>query len=115
MLVDPIRVKNTVKSSVSFYAFGIYERKSCTWNVEEIDGRFLLHSGMITVYQGPFKSPPYSLEPTFGLQAFCFGSSKPIANKKLTILGIFLDLTGMVIKGSFINRDLKLIRLRTTT
>ena len=27
-LVDPESVKNTVKSSVSFYAFGIYERKS---------------------------------------------------------------------------------------
>jgi len=27
-LVDPENVKNTVKSSVSFYAFGIYERKS---------------------------------------------------------------------------------------
>jgi len=29
VLVDPKSVKNTVKSSVSFYAFGIYERKSC--------------------------------------------------------------------------------------
>jgi hypothetical protein len=29
-LVDPKSVKNTDKSSVSFYAFGIYERKSCT-------------------------------------------------------------------------------------
>ncbi len=29
-LVDLESVKNTVKSSVSFYAFGIYERKSCT-------------------------------------------------------------------------------------
>jgi len=29
-LVDPESVKNTVKSSVSLYAFGIYERKSCT-------------------------------------------------------------------------------------
>ncbi len=29
-LVDPKSVKNTVRSSVSFYAFGIYERKSCT-------------------------------------------------------------------------------------
>ncbi len=29
-LVDPKSVKNTVKSSVSLYAFGIYERKSCT-------------------------------------------------------------------------------------
>jgi len=29
-LVDPESVKNTVKSSASFYAFGIYERKSCT-------------------------------------------------------------------------------------
>ncbi len=28
--VDPKSVKNTVKSSVTFYAFGIYERKSCT-------------------------------------------------------------------------------------
>jgi len=30
MLVDPKSVKNAVKSSVSFYAFGICERKSCT-------------------------------------------------------------------------------------
>jgi len=29
-LIDPESVKNTVKSSVFFYAFGIYERKSCT-------------------------------------------------------------------------------------
>ncbi len=29
-LVDPESVKITVKSSVSFYAFGIYENKSCT-------------------------------------------------------------------------------------
>jgi len=29
-LVDPKSVKNTGKSSVSFYAFGIYKRKSCT-------------------------------------------------------------------------------------
>jgi len=28
-LVDPESVKNTVKSPVSFYAFGIYKRKSC--------------------------------------------------------------------------------------
>jgi len=38
-LVDPKSVKNTVKLSVSFYTFGIYERKSCTQNVDEIDGR----------------------------------------------------------------------------
>ncbi len=43
--VDPESVKNTVKSSVSFYAFGIYERKICTKNVGEIDSRwpFLLY------------------------------------------------------------------------
>ncbi len=29
-LVDPKSVKYTVKLSVSFYAFGICERKSCT-------------------------------------------------------------------------------------
>ncbi len=29
-LEDPKSVKNAVESSVSFYAFGIYERKSCT-------------------------------------------------------------------------------------
>ncbi len=29
-LVDPESVKNTFKSSVSFYTFGIYEHKSCT-------------------------------------------------------------------------------------
>jgi hypothetical protein len=29
-LVDPKSVKNTVESSVSSYAFGICERKSCT-------------------------------------------------------------------------------------
>ncbi len=36
-LVDPKSIKNTVESSVSFYAFGIYERKSCMQNVDEID------------------------------------------------------------------------------
>jgi hypothetical protein len=30
MLVDPKSIKNTVKSSMSFYTFGIYETKSCT-------------------------------------------------------------------------------------
>jgi len=29
-LVDPKSVKIPVKSSVSFYAFGIYKRKSCS-------------------------------------------------------------------------------------
>jgi len=29
-LVDPKSIKNTVKSKVSFYAFGIWVRKSCT-------------------------------------------------------------------------------------
>ncbi len=29
--------KNTVKSSVSFYAFGIYKHKSCTKNGDEIE------------------------------------------------------------------------------
>ncbi len=28
-LVDPKSIKHTVKSSVTFYTFGIYERKSC--------------------------------------------------------------------------------------
>ncbi len=37
VLVDPESVKITVKSSVSFYAFGIYERKSCAYNVDEIE------------------------------------------------------------------------------
>ncbi len=38
-LIDHESVKNTVKSSVSFYAFGIYKLKSCTQNVDEIDFR----------------------------------------------------------------------------
>ena len=41
LLVDPESVKITVKSSVSFYAFGIYRCKSCLMNVDEIDTRFL--------------------------------------------------------------------------
>jgi len=36
---DPKSVKNTVKSSVSFYAFRIYERTSCTYNIDETDIR----------------------------------------------------------------------------
>jgi len=36
-LVDPKSVKSTVKSSVFFYAFGIYERKSCMLTVDEIE------------------------------------------------------------------------------
>ncbi len=39
VLVVPESVKNTVKSSVSFYAFGIYECKSCTQNVDEFEPR----------------------------------------------------------------------------
>ncbi len=35
--------KNSVKQSVSFYAFGTYERKSCTQNVDEIDTWSSLH------------------------------------------------------------------------
>jgi len=35
--VDPECAKKTVKSAVSFGAFGTYERKSCTSNVGEID------------------------------------------------------------------------------
>jgi hypothetical protein len=29
--------KNTVKSSVSFYVFGIYKQKSCAYNIDEIE------------------------------------------------------------------------------
>ncbi len=36
-LIDPKSVKNTVKSSVSFYAFGICKHKSCMENVDEIE------------------------------------------------------------------------------
>ncbi len=36
-LIDPKSVKNTVKSKVSFYTFGIYGRKSCLLNIGEID------------------------------------------------------------------------------
>jgi len=34
---DPESIKNTVKSSVSFYAFGKYVGKSCLLNIDEID------------------------------------------------------------------------------
>ncbi len=37
ILVNPKSVKNTVKSYVYFYAFGICERKRCTLNVDEIE------------------------------------------------------------------------------
>jgi len=37
MHVDPECAKKTVKSAVSFGAFGTHERKSCTLNVGEID------------------------------------------------------------------------------
>ncbi len=36
-LVDPKNAKNTVKSSVSFYAFRISKRQSCMYNIDEID------------------------------------------------------------------------------
>jgi len=40
-------IKNSVKLSVSFYVLGIYERKSCRWNVNEIERRWtnLKHLG----------------------------------------------------------------------
>jgi len=41
-LVDPESFKNTVKSSVSFYAFGICGRKSCTKSVDEIEPWWIL-------------------------------------------------------------------------
>ena len=36
---DPESEKNSVKSSVSFHAFGIFSHKSCLWKVDEIDTR----------------------------------------------------------------------------
>jgi len=36
---DPKSVKKRVKLSIFFYAFGIFKRKSCTKNVDEIDTR----------------------------------------------------------------------------
>ncbi len=41
--IDPESVKNSVKSSVSFYAFGIYECKSCTQNVDENESGFYIY------------------------------------------------------------------------
>jgi hypothetical protein len=41
--VEPKSVKKTVKLSVSFYAFGIYMRKSYMWNVDEIEPRLSFH------------------------------------------------------------------------
>ncbi len=35
-----LKCKNSVKLSVSFYAFGIYHRKSCIQNIDEIDPRY---------------------------------------------------------------------------
>ncbi len=39
-IVDPKSIKNTVKSSVSFYTFWISTRKSCTQNFVEIEPRW---------------------------------------------------------------------------
>jgi hypothetical protein len=36
-------MKNTVKSSVSFYTFGICAHRSCTENVDEIEPRGQFH------------------------------------------------------------------------
>ncbi len=41
--VAPQSVRTQVKLSVSFYAFGIYERKSCTQNFDEINTCFLVY------------------------------------------------------------------------
>ncbi len=61
-LIDPKSVKNTVKTSVYVrYAFGIYERKSCTWNVDEIDTRCQNHqyfTGIFFSDDGVFHSFP---------------------------------------------------------
>ncbi len=43
-LVDPESVKITVKSSVSFYAFGINEHESCAKNADEIEPYSILKS-----------------------------------------------------------------------
>jgi len=42
--ITPQKNKNSVKLSVSFYAFGIYARKNCVQNADEIDpSRFQQH------------------------------------------------------------------------
>ncbi len=38
--VGPERAKKTVKSALSFYAFGFHEHNSCTGNVDEIESSF---------------------------------------------------------------------------
>jgi len=43
-LVDPKSIRNTVKSSVTSYTFGICELKSCTKNVDEIEPRLACYS-----------------------------------------------------------------------
>jgi len=47
------KCKNSVKSSESFYAFGIYERKRCTKNVDEIEPR-LDNTGLRDCYISRF-------------------------------------------------------------
>jgi len=42
--------KNTVKSSVSFYAFGICERKSCKKNIDEIEPRCQFHQHFLHAF-----------------------------------------------------------------
>ncbi len=50
LLVDPKSIKNTVKSSVSFYAFMICKRKSCTYNIGEIDKRSQFHQHFTSTF-----------------------------------------------------------------
>ena len=48
--VDSKSVKNTVKSLVSFYAFGIYKPKSCMYNVDEIDPWCQFHQYLMSSF-----------------------------------------------------------------
>jgi len=57
VLVDPESIKNTVKASVSFYAFRIYERKSRTLNVDEIEPRSIIAGYLKTASDKTWKLP----------------------------------------------------------
>ncbi len=49
-LKDPKSIKNTVESSVFFYAFGINERKSCTHNIDGIEPWCQFHQCFTCVF-----------------------------------------------------------------
>jgi len=75
MRVDPKSVKRHWWLNCIFYTFGIYERKSCTYDVDEIDTRSVLWSKSLSASAinplDQWFSTFFGQRHTFHLKFFC--------------------------------------------